>query len=288
MRVLQQLIYYGLRPALVAGALAYWLADPDDGNRLLVSIFAAQIILGALERLTPARPDWLPTVARQARNAGLVLVLLILTGAVVALYDELLRTPLAEARMTLGLDGLWPHQAPLLVQVFMVFFCSEFIWYWMHRAEHRFALIWRISGHGAHHSFKNLGALNFGLNHPLELFFITLPAALVELFFGVGIAAAGAAALGVVQTGVVHANVRLNTRVVGWLFTTNRYHVHHHSMVLAESNTNYGCAAIVWDRVFGTFADAATQETGTRPTEPTLAQQFLMPIREPDDTAVAP
>ena len=29
-------------------------------------------------------------------------------------------------------------------------------------------------------------------------------------------------------------------------------------MVLNESNTNYGCSAILWDRVFGTFRDPIT------------------------------
>jgi len=58
--------------------------------------------------------------------------------------------------------------------------------------------------------------------------------------------------------------------------------------VLDESNTNYGCAAILWDRMFGTFADAPTRETGTGPTEPSLWGKFLMPIKEPADTQIAP
>ena len=70
----------------------------------------------------------------------------------------------------MGLD-IWPHSWPLIAQVFLVFFSSELIWYWIHRAEHRWHFVWRVSGHGAHHSFKKLNALNFGLNHPLELFF---------------------------------------------------------------------------------------------------------------------
>ena len=72
------------------------------------------------------------------------------------------------------------------------------------------------------------------------------------------------------------------------LFTTNRFHIHHHSVVLEESNTNYACSAILWDRVFGTFADAATAETGTGPTEPDMWAKFWMPFEEPEDTATAP
>ncbi|MEM7017490.1 MAG: sterol desaturase family protein, partial [Pseudomonadota bacterium] len=131
-------------------------------------------------------------------------------------------------------------------------------------------------------------ALNFGLNHPVEYFFILLPAALVELTFGVGVAAAGAAIFGVTQTSIVHANIKLNTQWIGLLFTTNTYHICHHSAVLEESNTNYGCSAIIWDRVFGTFLDRQIVDAGTGPTEPTMWQKFLMPIRDPVDTEIAP
>ena len=55
-----------------------------------------------------------------------------------------------------------------------------------------------------------------------------------------------------------------------------------------ESNTNYGCSAIIWDRIFGTFLDTRISEAGTGPTEPSLWQKFLMPIKEPVDTAIAP
>jgi sterol desaturase/sphingolipid hydroxylase (fatty acid hydroxylase superfamily) len=56
----------------------------------------------------------------------------------------------------------------------------------------------------------------------------------------------------------VHSNLDLDSKGIGWLFTTNGYHFRHHSRVFEESNTNYGCAAIVWDRVFGTFAEGPT------------------------------
>ncbi len=169
-----------------------------------------------------------------------------------------------------------------------MFFLSEFIWYWIHRAEHRWSPVWRLSGHGAHHAFKRLNAINAGANHPIELFLIVLPAIFVDLLFGVGAAAYGAVLLTLVQTAVVHSNLRLNSSVIGWLFTTNAWHIRHHSADLAESNTNYGCAAIVWDRVFGTFGDSAVVETGVGPREPTTLEKLLMPLREPEGSVIAP
>ena len=280
-------IYYGLQPMIIVGVLAYWLTDPGSPLIFPVVIVGVQLLLGVLEYVIPARPDWVQGAAEKLRNLAIVVVITTATAIVGVWYSEVLAAPLAALRGTLGLD-IWPHGAPLLAQLFGVFFLSELIWYWMHRAEHRWSLVWRVSGHGAHHSFKRLGAINFGANHPLELFFIMLPSALVELTFGVGVAAAGAAVLTVTLASIAHSNLPLNSRYIGWLFTTNRFHIHHHSTVLAESNTNYGCAAIVWDRLFGTFADADTEETGTGSSEPSLLGKLLMPVREPGDTSVAP
>ena len=287
MVMFDRFIYWALQPLLAGGVLVFWYFKQDMAAGYPLSILTVQIVLGVIEHWRPARADWVQRWKEKSRNIVLVLILVVASGWVVGFYDSTLREPLSELRQSLGLD-IWPHEWPVFVQVFMVFFLSEFIWYWMHRAEHRWYLVWRASGHGAHHSFKHLGAINFGANHPLELFFIALPSALVELFFGVGVAAAAATVFTVTQASIAHANLKMNTKVIGWLFTTNRYHIHHHSSVLEESNTNYGCSAIVWDRLFGTFADADTVDTGTGPTEPTLWQKFVMPIKEPTDTAIAP
>jgi len=284
---LPSVVKYTLQPLALILILWFWMSDTGNPLAFAISLGTLHVVLGTLERFMPARPGWLIGGWEQVRNVLLVIALTIAVGYVAVLYDEVLRAPLTQVRQALSLE-IWPHQWPLLAQVFLVFFLSEFIWYWFHRAEHRWHLVWRLSGHGAHHSFKQLGALNFGLNHPLEFSLLVLPAALIELTFGVGAAAAGAAILGAAQASIAHCNLDLNTRAIGWLFTTNRYHIHHHSMVLEESNTNYGCSAIVWDRLFGTFANAETLEAGTGPTEPTLWQKFLMPVREPADTAIAP
>lgn len=277
----------GSQPALLVLALVFWSAFPDAPWAPGVGIVAVQLVLGILEMRTPARPEW----KVGARERGVQIVAFAILGAVAAvlgdLYREIAAGPFARARAEGGLD-IWPHAWPPVAQVLLVFFGSEFVWYWIHRAEHRWAIVWRVSGHGAHHSFKRLGALNSGLNHPFELFLLLLPAATIELVFGVGSPVVGAALLVLTQASLAHSNLDLNSTGIGWLFTTNRHHIHHHSVVLEESNTNYGCAAIVWDRLFGTFADAATAETGTGPTEPGWWGKFVMPFREPTDTATAP
>lgn len=285
--MLARLVFWALQPALLLGVLATWIADPENPALFGLTFLGVHLLLGALEYRIPARPHWRHPATEKLVVLGIAVVSFMVGGAASGLYETYLTAPLDAIRATLHLD-LWPHHWPLVPQALLVFFLSEFIWYWIHRAEHRWTPVWRLSGHGAHHAFKKLNAINAGANHPIELFLIVLPAILVDLLFGVGAAAYGAVLLTLVQTAVVHSNLRLNSSVIGRLFTTNAWHIRHHSVDLAESNTNYGCAAIVWDRVFGTFGDSAVVEAGVGPREPTTLEKLLMPLREPEGSVIAP
>lgn len=285
--ILTRVVFWALQPALLLGVLATWIADPENPALFGLTFLGVHLLLGALEYRIPARPHWRHPATEKLVVLGIAVVSVMVGGAASGLYETYLTAPLDAIRATLHLD-LWPHHWPLVPQALLVFFLSEFIWYWIHRAEHRWTPVWRLSGHGAHHAFKKLNAINAGANHPIELFLIVLPAIFVDLLFGVGAAAYGAVLLTLVQTAVVHSNLRLNSIVIGWLFTTNAWHIRHHSADLAESNTNYGCAAIVWDRVFGTFGDSAVVEAGVGPREPTTLEKLLMPLREPEGSVIAP
>ena len=285
--MLTRVVFWALQPALLLGVLATWIADPENPALFGLTFLGVHLLLGALEYRIPARPHWRHPATEKLVVLGIAVVSFMVGGAASGLYETYLTAPLDAIRATLHLD-LWPHHWPLVPQALLVFFLSEFIWYWIHRAEHRWTPVWRLSGHGAHHAFKKLNAINAGANHPIELFLIVLPAIFVDLLFGVGAAAYGAVLLTLVQTAVVHSNLRLNSSVIGWAFTTNAWHIRHHSADLAESNTNYGCAAIVWDRVFGTFGDSAVVEAGVGPREPTTLEKLLMPLREPEGSVIAP
>jgi sterol desaturase/sphingolipid hydroxylase (fatty acid hydroxylase superfamily) len=54
--------------------------------------------------------------------------------------------------------------------------------------------------------------------------------------------------------------------------------VHHHSSIYRESNTNYGCASTLWDRVFGTFEHADTEVLGDMALEPSLGRKLMLPV----------
>ncbi len=282
-----RVVEYGLQPALLVGALALWLPLRGRPELYLFILVAVQVVLGVLEHFFPARADWVQSPREKLTNLALVTAFTAFAGGVGALYRGALSEPLAELRASLGLD-LWPGDSPLATRVLMAFLASELVWYGIHRSEHRFAWLWRVSGHGVHHSFKRLNAINFNANHPLEAFLILIPMSLLTLVLGVGEEAGAASLLVGVNASLVHSNLKLNAKGIGWLFTTNLYHFRHHSRVFEESNTNYGCATIVWDRLFGTFAEGPTRELGIGPSEPRMWEKLLLPVRQPADVTVAP
>jgi sterol desaturase/sphingolipid hydroxylase (fatty acid hydroxylase superfamily) len=273
-------------PSLLVAACGLWLAMGRGSEAVLVALAGTFALLMLLEARLPAMPAWRLRAGQRWQLAGLYLLSFVLFGVFTAVYQATLVEPLAPVRNALGLG--WPDRLPVLAQVLLLFFTSDFIYYWIHRAIHRWGWLWRASGHGFHHAFYNLHALNVGTNHPFEVVLLTLPMVLVATLFGASEeAVAGATVLVVVNTAAAHANVRMDTPLFNWVFTSANQHRRHHSNVFETSNTNFACNAILWDRLFGTFSRGEVAQTGIGPREPTLAQKFMLPFREPADVDTA-
>lgn len=278
--------YWWLQPILIVVAL-YLPISGATAEMHLIFWLGVLIGLTVLEQIIPARPDWQGAVNERMRLFGFICVALFAYGVLETFFAQNLFPWLTAIGEQYGLN-VWPSDWPILAQVLLTFMSYEFVNYWYHRGAHKWGWLWKISGHGAHHAFKKLTALNTLANHPFEPVFLMLPRMLVGFLLGGEEVGFAVVALFMVTTLMAHSNLQLNSRVIGWFFTTNRYHIHHHSMVIEESNTNYGCACIFWDRIFGTFSDADTKETGIGEIQPTYAEMFLIPFKEPASSDVAP
>ena len=273
----RQIVYWALQPILIAASL--YLAHTNASlDAHILFITAAFCIITLFEITIPGRPEWRKSAGENALLLGFVT----LAGGAYALIETLYEVSLFKWMASLNeawqLD-IWPSQWPKIAQVLLIFAAFEFVSYWYHRASHRWGLLWHLSGHSAHHAFKKLSGLNAVANHPVEAFFLILPRAIVGVLLGGDAVGAGVVSLTAVTAILAHSNLNLNSAVVGWFFTTNRYHIHHHSYVISESNTNYGCVCIVWDRLFGTFKDADTKDTGIDDVQPSYTSLILMPFK---------
>jgi sterol desaturase/sphingolipid hydroxylase (fatty acid hydroxylase superfamily) len=144
-------------------------------------------------------------------------------------------------------------------QVATLILVQGFLQYWLHRAEHTFALLWRW--HEIHHSDKVLDATTGLRFHPLESlleylgFLITVmllapSASALIAFFMVTMAFT-------IFTHMDHEIIPARfDRVLAKVIVTPRLHNLHHSDWHRETDTNYGAIIVIWDRLFGTYLPA--------------------------------
>ncbi|CAN5139621.1 hypothetical protein BH11PSE9_BH11PSE9_10210 [soil metagenome] len=267
---------------LAAALVAWWWAGKGDFASLVI-VFAVLLIATGLEFLVPAVPEWRPTAGARLRLIGVYLLGFAISMSLIDTYAEVALPAFADLRERVGAN-VWPKDWPMVVQVLLLFFSAELFFYWVHRAIHGWAPLWRVLGHGFHHGFQNLHATNAGANHPFELVLLVVPLMLVPAATGAPAEVAGCTALLlIVNATLAHANVRMETPLFGLLFTSSNQHRRHHSAIFEESNTNFACNAILWDRLFGTYSSGAVRQTGIGPRQPALWRLFMLPLREPTD-----
>lgn len=151
-----------------------------------------------------------------------------------------------------GIQGLIDH--PILASAVIVI-CFDLWAYIWHRFNHKVPLLWQF--HRFHHRDDAMDVTTGFRFHPLEI-------ALSELCRFPVLALLGMGAVEILLYNLIsfpiilmhHSNVALPTRLdrmLSILIPSPNVHRLHHSVNLAESNTNFGSMLSVWDRLFGSL-----------------------------------
>jgi sterol desaturase/sphingolipid hydroxylase (fatty acid hydroxylase superfamily) len=141
----------------------------------------------------------------------------------------------------------------------LLFFLDDFIYYWFHRANHEVRFFW--AGHVPHHSSVklNLGtALRQGIGERTHkyLFWLPLPLLGFDALMIVTVIS-----LNLFYQFWVHTElVRKLPALIEWLFNTPSHHRVHHGSNVRYLDCNHGGVLIIWDRLFGTFAEEQDSE----------------------------
>jgi sterol desaturase/sphingolipid hydroxylase (fatty acid hydroxylase superfamily) len=154
--------------------------------------------------------------------------------------------------------GLLNHLAlPYWVEVIIGFAVLDLSIYLQHVLHHAVPALWRL--HMVHHADLDYD-LTTGLRfHPVEIV-ISMGIKLMT------VAALGPPALAVLAFEIAlnigsmfnHSNIRLPIpvdRVLRLFFVTPDMHRVHHSVIIRETNSNYGFNLPWWDRLLGTYRD---------------------------------
>ncbi|KAL3980251.1 C-type lectin domain family 3 member B [Sarotherodon galilaeus] len=130
----------------------------------------------------------------------------------------------------------------------------DFCYYWVHRFAHEVAVLW--AAHQVHHSseYYNLTtALRQSVTQPLTSWVFYLPMALgvPPSIFAVHIQ------LNLLYQFWIHTELIRDLGPLEWILNTPKHHRVHHGRNLYCIDKNYGGILIIWDRLFGTFAQEA-------------------------------
>lgn len=261
-----------------------------------LTVFAGIFVVMALwERLAARRPQAVPRRRRWPANLGIVVIdtLLVRVAFPVAAIGV---AQLAEA----GGWGLLPALGlPSWAMMVLAVVALDLVIYFQHVLFHAVPTLWRL--HRMHHADLEFDVTTGARFHPFEI--------LLSMLIKLGaVAALGAPVVAVLVFEVVlnatsmfnHGNVRLPRaidRVLRWVVVTPDMHRVHHSVLPAETNSNFGFNLPWWDRLFGTYraqpqAGHAGMTIGIEqfrdPAELRLDRMLLQPFRRASATAARP
>ena len=154
--------------------------------------------------------------------------------------------------------GLTPIPLPdegwlLLCSAAVVMLAADLIFYWVHRAQHKYEFLWSM--HSFHHSDDDLNVTSssrhYWLEKPFWMMVFYLPLGLVFR-----ISPAVATVYGLMFTFFAmfpHMNIRLELGPLTRVILGPQVHRIHHSVEREHFNTNFAGAFPIWDLVFGTY-----------------------------------
>ena len=140
----------------------------------------------------------------------------------------------------------------------LAFFMYDFLYYWAHRAGHEVRLLW--AAHVVHHSSEDFNlstALRQSSTNQLFYWVFYLPMAVVGIPASVFVTVA---LLSAIYQFWVHTQLVPKLGWVDRIFVTPSNHRCHHGRNDYCIDVNYGATLIIWDRIFGTYAQERDNE----------------------------
>ncbi len=210
-------------------------------------------IVAVCEALAPRRPRTMKRRLRWPNNIGVV----VLNTLVLRLVFPTAAVGVAVAAEARGWGLFNALAVPIWLALPLSVLLLDLVIYLQHVMFHAVPALWRL--HRMHHADLDVDVTTGNRFHPLEI----LLSMLIKL--------AVVAALGPPAVAVLVFEVLLNAssmfnhgslgiprhvdRVLRWFLVTPDMHRVHHSVVVGETNSNFGFNLPWWDRLFGTYRD---------------------------------
>ena len=211
------------------------------GIPIVLLLIMAEVIYSSLKGLNFYKLE--DTFAGLGLLLGNFLIGLSTKGSIFLIYVYLYQFKLITVNDLLPLWAIW----------IVTFVMIDFVYYWYHRFSHRVRFMWAV--HMNHHSSEEMNftvSLRQAWFGPITKvpFFILMPL--------IGFDPIITAVAGVASTlwGVIgHTQWIRRLGVLEYILVTPSSHRVHHGSNECYIDKNYGNLLIVWDRLFGTFAE---------------------------------
>jgi sterol desaturase/sphingolipid hydroxylase (fatty acid hydroxylase superfamily) len=224
----------------------------DHESAIRFGFFLGTFALMALwEVLAPLRVAgaskairWPNHVMLAAMNVVLIRVLFPLAAVAIAVYA---------GERGIGLFNLIP--IPYLLAFVVSLLALDLAIYLFHLLFHAVPALWRV--HRVHHADLDIDVSTGVRFHPVQMMLSVIIKSIVILLLGPPV-------LSVLTFEVLshaitlfnHGNVKIPAsldRVLRWFVVTPDMHRIHHSIHIAETDSNFGFVLPWWDRMFGTY-----------------------------------
>lgn len=186
------------------------------------------------------------------------------SSVAMAVGNQLLR-PVTAVLTAIPLQFAYTHRlieipATSIAALLILFVLLDFLYYCYHFAAHHVRIMWAT--HAVHHSatrFNLTAAIRLGWTGPISgIVLFLMPLAFIGFH---PLAVIGMLAANLVYQFLLHTPYAPRLGPLEWVLNTPAHHRVHHASNESCLDRNYGGMLIVWDRLFGTFAQAPKNET---------------------------
>lgn len=240
-------------PLFVAGAVATFgamlAAGMGTAAAAYVPVIGVGVVIVLLEWKFPERADWRAARSDVTADALFMALVQVALPQLLVLLTLLLFAGWMHEHAR---SELWPHHWPLAAQAIAMVLAIDFVRYWLHRACHKYDLLWRL--HEVHHSPDILYVLNVGRFHPFEKLLHFSLDTVPFLLLGLAPEVLAAYFLLYSVNGLFqHSNVKLRYGWLNYVVGSAETHRWHHARDPRTANCNFSNTTIVWDLVFRTW-----------------------------------
>jgi sterol desaturase/sphingolipid hydroxylase (fatty acid hydroxylase superfamily) len=168
-KYLAELLSWVHYPLVMTAVFSLFAWMQHKGLSLILStylpVFLAGCVVTWLEFQFPHRAEWRPEPGEVRTDFWFFSVVqMALPPLIGFLFVYALIRPVHA--LHLPTERLWPHSWPIWVQVVLMILVVDLLRYWLHRAAHENATLWRL--HAVHHSVEQLYWFNTVRFHPIE------------------------------------------------------------------------------------------------------------------------